>query len=165
MAEMITHETQFKIVGADGTTYYTGAWKVMNPVEVFNDEASATILADEAPIFDTTDTIIAASTATAAVTEVVKVIRIVNASSVCLAGVSSFGPILAQKQGTLAGIGSIVPVRTNGTATAGATLITSSTAGQVASGTWAARVVLGACVKANASIGGVNIAGVMVAQA
>lgn len=164
------YETQFKIIGPNGTVVFTGTGRVTDFLEVALNDTTA-CNPGEGLIIDAASTVIGSPTATAAVTEVYGALRIVGAASKSFLGVTpdsirarTGATGIGMSTGRVAASGSIVPVRTNGTAAKDALVISSSTAGQVTTGSSTTGNVLGVCVVANASVGGVNIAGVLISQ-
>ncbi|MFN0131274.1 MAG: hypothetical protein ACKVW3_01885 [Phycisphaerales bacterium] len=166
MSQVINAVYQLKITGPTGTVVYVGGHKVPNPVDAISAEASAATLAAE-PVIASASTVINSPTA-AGDNEEQYFARVASTASVGLIGVA-LENINAGRKGLIAGAGCSVPVRTTGTAVLGRVLnALNGAAGQVgtaAAATGAPTQTLGICIKANASIGGVNIAGVLVAPA
>lgn len=166
MSGFTTAESQFKLVGPDGTTHYIGAGKIVGPREVTNDAAAA-MLAGEGVIYDNDsviarfDTVAAGGTPATDIpqTEVLKATRIAAATDGPFLGVT-LGAIAVAKQGVVASDGSVLcvqcidPPTSNtvrskviGSSTAGKVNATAANAVDVATGVPAGGTLLGRVLK------------------
>lgn len=179
MSNLVVPDTQFRVVGPDGTQIYGGGLCYNAVCEITSSEASATMQAGEAARFDSTNGIIPRFERVAAgaaiptdipQTAAGRVLRISAATDLNFLGIA-LGDIPPAKNGVAAGHGSILTGKCTATTIAvGAYVGGSATAGSLAAiaGTTSG-TVLGLAIKTNTvaapGTGSTTQVGVLVSQA